>query len=288
MAKNCCIDSLAAVILTEADIPGAKLTKEPKECLVKELERWLECHGLKKSGKKDELVTRVQNSLCLGLPVDPKVDGGKWYNIKATSATNNDLQHSTEQALPSSGWKSFPSRNLPENFNYGHVYHYLVESVDDLYVTYGSASDEEDTVESSGDTITARPLRKGRSLLQSGFIEDIQDNFIDNLNEYIVRAHVQHSMKSFLPLNVTVTVSNISGYVKTASCDCIASSLGRCAHIAAVLLKLSDTENIIEPSTSKPCTWNKGKKRVKNPTQANENHHQCCMLGILDQRNVEV
>ena len=70
-------------------------------------------------------------------------------------------------------------------------------------------------------------------------------------------------MKKLLPINVNVMLSNVSGYMKHASCDCKASSLGRCAHIAAVLLKLSDTstaeENVATPSTSKPCIWNKGK-----------------------------
>ena len=68
---------------------------------------------------------------------------------------------------------------------------------------------------------------------------------------------------------MNVVLSNVSGYVEHASCICKASSLGRCALIAAVLLKLSDTltaeENIATPSTSKPCIWNKGEKREKKP-----------------------
>ena len=32
----------------ETDVPGAKLDKDPKDCSVTELKRWLECHGLKK------------------------------------------------------------------------------------------------------------------------------------------------------------------------------------------------------------------------------------------------
>ena len=112
-------------------------------------------------------------------------------------------------------------------------------------------------------------MHKGRNLLQSGFVEDVQDNFIDSANEYVVRAHAQHSMKNLLPLNVALKISNTSGFVKYATFDCKASSLGRCAHVAAVLLLFSDTVSntgtIMEPSTSKPCTWNKGKKRSKTP-----------------------
>ena len=33
------------IILTENDVPGAKLTKDLAECNVDELKRWLECRG---------------------------------------------------------------------------------------------------------------------------------------------------------------------------------------------------------------------------------------------------
>ena len=48
---------------------------------------------------------------------------------------------------------------------------------------------------------------------------------------------------------------------------------GRCAHVAAILLMLcnyidENGYNIVEkPSTSMPCSWNKGKKREKTPKQ---------------------
>ena len=117
-------------------------------------------------------------------------------------------------------------------------------------------------------TLTAKPLRKGRGLLRSGFIEDMQDKFTEESNDYAIRAHVQHSMKNLLPLNVHIVLSNASGYVKHASCDCKASLTGRCAHVAAVLLKLSDIssakEKIVIPPASKLCTWNKGKNANRN------------------------
>ena len=37
-------------LLTEKDVPGAELNKPPENATVKELGRWLECHGLKKGG----------------------------------------------------------------------------------------------------------------------------------------------------------------------------------------------------------------------------------------------
>ena len=74
-----------------------------------------------------------------------------------------------------------------------------------------------------------------------------------------------------LPLNFNVVISDIRGYVKAAMCHCKASALGRCVHFAALLLKLSDAAphdkgSTIKLSMSQPCTWNRGKKRKKNPS----------------------
>ena len=82
-------------------------------------------------------------------------------------------------------------------------------------------------------------------------------------------------MKSDLPLNVQVSISSISGYVKDCTCSCKAHTLGRCAHITALLLMLSDhvlSEGYFAkpPSTSLPCQWNKGKKRTKTPKTLHE------------------
>ena len=264
-------------ILEEDDVPGAKLNKVPEKCIVDELKRWLECHSLKKSGKKDELVKRVEDALKLNLPVNPKIDGGKWYDIKvnkggSTTAPSNleaTTSDSSDQSIPCDEWRLFPSRNIPPNFNYGHVYFYLVESVASA-ANIIDTSDSDDDQYNTCDTVTAKPLKKGRNLLKSGFIENLQDNFDEVKQEFYVRAHVQHSMKNMLPLNVFVVISNVSGYVKTAKCDCKASALGRCAHVAAILLNLSNLVSAsdtitIQPSTSQPCSWNKGKKREKKP-----------------------
>ena len=51
------------VDLTDDDVPGARLLKDPNDHTVEELKRWLECHGLKRTGRKGELVERVKNSL---------------------------------------------------------------------------------------------------------------------------------------------------------------------------------------------------------------------------------
>ena len=74
------------IILHEGGVPGAKLSKDPSACNIEELKRWLECHGFKKSGKQEILIERVRQGIGK-IKVDPKVDGGKWYNLKNNGAS---------------------------------------------------------------------------------------------------------------------------------------------------------------------------------------------------------
>ena len=50
------------VVLTEKDVPGAYLSKDPSEYTVPMLKRWLECHGHKKTGNLSALVERTLQS----------------------------------------------------------------------------------------------------------------------------------------------------------------------------------------------------------------------------------
>ena len=57
--ESTCEESVKQIVLTEEDIPGAKLPREnAEECTVPQLRRWLSCKGAKTSGKKAELVKR--------------------------------------------------------------------------------------------------------------------------------------------------------------------------------------------------------------------------------------
>jgi len=47
------------VKLKEEDMPGAILSQEkPEECTVKQLQRWLLCHGAKTTREKTKLIQR--------------------------------------------------------------------------------------------------------------------------------------------------------------------------------------------------------------------------------------
>ena len=90
---------------------------------------------------------------------------------------------------------------------------------------------------------------------------------------YFLKAHVWPSMRNELPHNVLIILSVSSGALIHASCDpCKVSALGRCSHVVAVSFSLLDHVHVNEQGptistrcTSKECSWNKGKKRDKNP-----------------------
>ena len=89
-----------------------------------------------------------------------------------------------------------------------------------------------------------------------------------NGKRYLVRARVWPSM--------IVVISVNSGAVLHASCEpCRASSLGRCSHVVAVLFSVLDYVEkhgpvLAKPCTSEECSWNKGKKKNKNPGRGSE------------------
>ena len=128
VVDNCMLSELQ---LEEKDIPGAKLVQDPSECNLEELKGWLECRGQKKSGKKVELVEQVLGCLKLNIPLDPKDDNGVQYQQKLDKINKSESLQTNVTVL-NDQWRKFPSRNLPRNFNYDHVYHYLIESVSDF------------------------------------------------------------------------------------------------------------------------------------------------------------
>ena len=125
--------------------------------------------------------------------MDRTIHAGKWYNLKtedSASIKNTSSKTSTASLgdLPTDGWRLFPSKNLPANFNYGHVYFYLVESAAKASNIPGSSDSDEDNLYDNCNTVTAKPLKKGRN---SGFVENVQDNFDEIKHEfYDVCAHV--------------------------------------------------------------------------------------------------
>ena len=268
--------SAKATILTQNDgVPGCKFEGEPAKYTVEQLKRWLKCRGIKQTGKREDLLARVNDCLKSGNShiLDSCIDNGKWLEAKIlrernaeslTSSTNtvNDVP----VTVPQTGWKAFPSQDLPSLFNYGHVYHYALESLPTLPRKKNYNEEDEDEEFTSGiGHMTDKPFSNGRKYVDSGFVHDLTDTKADDY--YYVKAHVWPSMNTDFPHNVLVVLSVKSGAVVHQLH--VIPELGRCSHVVAVLLSLvghvRKHGTITTPCTSQECTWNKGKKRKKTP-----------------------
>jgi len=271
-------------ILTESDgVPGSYFEKDPSNYTVEQLKRWLKCRGLKQSGKRGELIERVSDCISSGnhKVLDSSIDAGKWIALKVIKE-NNEAQNNVKQATsdvpiaPSAGWNNFQSKDIPPYFNYGHIHHYALESV--KTIISNPQQNEEDEDEQGLAHMTDKPLKNARKYVNSDFVHDVMDTKSDEY--YFARAHVWPSMRTDLPHNVLVILSNVSGAVIHASCEpCKVAALGRCSHVVAVLLYILDHVEkhgfLATPTcTSKPCTWNKGKKRNKNPQRLSDTNYK--------------
>ena len=166
----------------------------------------------------------MEGLLKLNLPIDSKINDDLWYKQKEQKNSHVN-QNFNDVSIPSDGWRDFPSRNLPQNFNYSNVYHYLVGLINKVW-WHDDYDNEEYGDEDESIEVTSKPLKKGTCLLKSGFVHNTQDNMDENNKYYILTGHVYHSMKNLLPLNTEVCVSIMSGFVKSARCDCKAGLSG--------------------------------------------------------------
>ena len=100
---------------------------------MEQLRRWLKCRGLKLNGKRDDLLKRVSDCLKSGNhhTLDPSIDNGKWFAakiVKESSGIQGNCPLNSAPIIPSTGWRAFPSQNIPSLYNYGHVHYYALES----------------------------------------------------------------------------------------------------------------------------------------------------------------
>ncbi|MCG7868599.1 MAG: YqaJ viral recombinase family protein [Candidatus Thiodiazotropha taylori] len=200
--------------------------------------------------------------------LDISVDSGKWYTLKAQNKLT-PAQVDAVPLLPYSGWKKFPScpNDIPKLFNQGHIHHHIVESVQ--FVNAEEISNESD--EDIEDLHTAKPLIRGEKYLKSGHVLKIHD--CCKSGHYFMKAKVMASYSVSTEYDVTVTLSQVSGFVRDASCTCKASAMGRCSHVTALLLALKnylDTCSSDISCTSVPCTWNRGRQKRKTPKRVQQ------------------
>ena len=165
--------------------------------------------------------------------------------------------------IPSKGLRDFPSYDILQLFNYGHIHYYVLESIRNV-----NASEDDGEGLSH---MTDKPLKNG---CDSGFVHDLM--YTVTAEHYLIRAHVWPSMRGDLPHNVFVVLSLNSGTVIHASCEpCRVSLLGHCSHVVAVLFTVLDHTQKYGYVASKPClsqesSWDKGKKRNKTPQRLSQ------------------
>jgi len=81
-------------------------------------------------------------------------------------------------------------------------------------------------------------MLKGRQYFTSGHVKNIVN--ISKGKHFFIKANVMGSYTQNQTYYVSVTLASTSGIVLDASCDCKASAMGRCNHIAALLYALED------------------------------------------------
>ncbi|KAF5270036.1 hypothetical protein FQR65_LT05835 [Abscondita terminalis] len=257
-------EQVMPVVLKPEDVPGAVLQQNLRieDHSNFQLQRWLECRSLKKTGTKAELVQRVYDCINAGREeyIFLGIDNGKWYDVK------RNLTHNIAASVPQtvSKWIKFPSRDIPKYFNKGHVYSYLVGN-------NFETEEFEITINETG--ITEKPFKRGAQFVGSDYIFDIFDAS-DN-NKYLLKAKCFSSFRKKISYLVTITLNQFSGAVIGGQCECKQSSLGKCSHVSALLLflvKFTD-ENGYEgvTSTSKLREWGLGaKNRTPGPVASKE------------------
>ncbi|KAK3735535.1 hypothetical protein QZH41_005012 [Actinostola sp. cb2023] len=91
---------------------------------------------------------------------DASIDDGKWLKAKEDREDGSTLNtpKSLVPDLPKKSWRAFPSQDIPSLFNYGHVYHYALESLP----TCSDKYDKEDEDDQGLGHMTDKPFKNGR------------------------------------------------------------------------------------------------------------------------------
>ncbi|KAL3869509.1 hypothetical protein ACJMK2_042180 [Sinanodonta woodiana] len=214
------------------------------------------------------LLKRLRHSIKTNLKLlFPLSQETKHQDKPKASIKETETQHQDKPKAsipPVTGWNIFPSVDLPKHFNVGHVHHHIIESVQFTGQTPNTEENEDDDVQ---DLHTANPLNRGKYYFKSGHVQSMKD--CEKNGTYYLKAKVMASYVMSTMYDTMVQISEDSGFVRDASCTCIASSTGRCSHVCALLFAMLDyiekNGTDVQSCTSKSCDWNKGHKRYKDP-----------------------
>lgn len=93
----------------------------------------------------------------------------------------------------------------------------------------------------------SKKLRRGLVYVKSKYVRNVQDALTDNIHLYKGLVRASMNKKAY---GVKVALSQISGSVLKCSCDitCPQKGLGRCSHVAALLLHILLHKNLNGPA----------------------------------------
>lgn len=194
------------------------------------------------------------------MPVDPGLDKGKW--LKQEVQKKQNLQAASTNLIFPDVWQKFPSNDLPKSFNEASIYDYLISSCIVEKENYNSSDEENES--NILDYSTAKPLKRGKLYVDSNHVTDIFDSKTPQ-NIYCLKSKIKASYKVKTSYAARAMINAESGKILRGTCECKASSLGRCAHVAALLhvllmqCKEAAKENVA--CTSQLCVWNQGSKK---------------------------
>ncbi|KAF5283655.1 hypothetical protein FQR65_LT13779 [Abscondita terminalis] len=191
------------IILRPEDVPGALLQEhiEIADHSKLQLQRWLECRSLKKTGTKSELVQRVIDCIQAGRKdqIFLGIDNGKWYDLKRNTITNPTSSVVPAATTITTNWKKFPSCSIPKYFNKGYIYSYLVGTrfeTEDYEVHYDEAG------------ITEKPFRRGTQFVGKIKCPKTLENKDPNLFEEVLTKSQKNAFFAFKEDGQTKLKSN--------------------------------------------------------------------------------
>ncbi|KAK3908153.1 Ubiquitin carboxyl-terminal hydrolase 8 [Frankliniella fusca] len=241
-------------VLTEQDVMGAELDVENLgQYHVPELKRWLECRGVRRGTTKQALIKKIEDHVAQGKKdkIDPKVDDGIWVieKKKKIALENPQDPRGYLPHLPVVGftmWKPFPSIHIPQKYDYHKIEEYfdnipeVVFSVAVGVVSRTQDASDDEVFDASLPTPDDRKrkyltntLGRGNLFVDSGRILSVYD--YEKNGHYFIKSMVHASLMNKVYMTM-LTIASFHGDVCNAICTCKANALGRCCHIAAVLL----------------------------------------------------